>query len=147
MAENNNIVLASQTPTLGSIQIAPEVIEIIIGIAARQIDGVYSMRGTLANSVSAWFKRPNRGKGVKLTQTAEKLVVDIYAYLNYGVAVPKVALAIQEKVRQQLYFMTGLELASVNVHVEGVIPEKKEAAVDPDNLFNDNEANEDGGHK
>ena len=50
-------------------------------------------------------------------------------------SVPKVALAIQEKVRQQVLFMTGLELTQVDVHIQGVVPEKQEPTVDPNNLF------------
>ncbi|MDO5741995.1 MAG: Asp23/Gls24 family envelope stress response protein, partial [Vagococcus sp.] len=45
-------------------------------------------------------------------------------YLNYGVSVPKVALSMQEKVKEQVLFMTDLELKEVNIHVVGVIPEK-----------------------
>lgn len=144
MAEDNSIVLANKN--LGQIKIAPEVIEIIVGIAARQIDGVYAMKGTLKNSVSALFKRPNQNKGVKLTQEKAGLSVDIFADLNYGVSVPKVALAIQEKVRQQLFFMTGLKLDHVNVHIDAIIPEKQ-ASVDVDHLFdddNDENENKDG---
>ncbi|KRN88667.1 Asp23/Gls24 family envelope stress response protein [Ligilactobacillus ceti] len=144
MAEDNNIVLTSQEPSLGEVRIAPEVIEIIIGIAASKVDGVYSMRGSLANSLSELFGRHSRGKGVKLEKDDSQLSVDVYAFLDYGVAVPKVAVSIQEKVRQQVLFMTGLELAEVNVHVEGVVPEqeKEEQVVDPDNLFDENNGDE-----
>ena len=45
MAEDNNIILASQEPSLGEIKIAPEVVEVIIGIAASQVDGVYTQCG------------------------------------------------------------------------------------------------------
>ncbi|AUJ29935.1 Asp23/Gls24 family envelope stress response protein [Liquorilactobacillus hordei] len=143
MAENNNIVIESKEATLGQIEIAPEVLEVIIGIAASQVDGVYSMRGSLANSVNELFGRKSRGKGVKLGQSMETLTVEIYVFLNYGVSVPKVASEIQEKVKQQLLFMTGLELATVDVYVQGVVPEKQVSTVDPNNLFDE----ENGGEK
>lgn len=141
MAEDNYIVLASDEPSLGTVQIAPEVIEVIIGIAARKVDGVYSMRGTLANNFSELFGRQSRGKGVKLNQDEQGLKVDVYAYLNYGVSVPKVAEQIQEKVKQQVMFMTNLTLNQVDVHVQGVVPEKNDGqpAIDPDNLFGEEE--------
>lgn len=143
MAENNNIVIESKEATLGQIEIAPEVIEVIIGIAASQVDGVYSMRGSLANSVNELFGRKSRGKGVKLGQSMETLTVEIYVFLNYGVSVPKVASEIQEKIKQQLLFMTGLELATVDIYVQGVVPEKQVSTVDPNNLFDE----ENGGEK
>lgn len=135
MAENNNIIIESKEATLGQIEVAPEVIEVIIGIAAKQVEGVYSMRGSLANSVNELFGRKSRGKGVKLGQSLETLTVEIYVFLNYGVSVPKVASEIQEKVKQQLLFMTGLELAAVDVYVQGVVPEKQGPTLDLDNLF------------
>ena len=126
----DNIVLKNEeTNDLGRIEMAPEVLEIIIGIAAAKVDGVYSMRGSLANNISALLGRQNRGKD---------LAVDVYTFLNYGVSVPKVANEIQEKVRQQVLFMTGIELAAVNVHIQGMVPEKEEPTVDPNNLFEEN---------
>ncbi|ATO43997.1 Asp23/Gls24 family envelope stress response protein [Loigolactobacillus coryniformis] len=136
MAEDTNIVLDSKTETsLGQIEIAPEVIEIILGIAASQVDGVYKMRGTLSSSISQLLGREDRGKGVKLTVDAGQIQADIYAYLNYGVSVPQVALKMQDTIKEQLLFMTDLDLTEVNIHVVGVIPEKLVNAVDPNNLF------------
>ena len=64
MAEDNNIVLATKEQGLGEVRIAPEVIEVIIGIAASQVEGVCSMRGSLANSLTELIGRKNRGRGV-----------------------------------------------------------------------------------
>ncbi|MHC9532549.1 Asp23/Gls24 family envelope stress response protein [Dellaglioa sp. BT-FLS60] len=138
MAEETNIVLKSTEPSLGDIKIAPEVIEIIVGIAANQIDGVYSMRGTIAKNLTELFGRKKAlGKGVKLDLTDDQVNIDVYVYLDYGVSVPKVALMMQEKIKQQLLFMTGLEIIEVNVHVEGVIPEKEANKMDTDDLFSE----------
>ena len=145
MAEDNNIILASQEPSLGEIKIAPEVVEIMIGIAASQADGVFSMSGSLATSFSELLGRSSLGKGVKLVQDdAGNLRADVYVTLAYGVSIPKTALEIQKRVKQQLLFMTGLEIQEVDVHVEGIMPEKQPATVDPDNLFADEEEGTDG---
>lgn len=135
MSDENNIVLTSNRPDLGEIKIAPEVVEVIIGIAASQVEGVYSMHGSIANSFSKLFGRQDRKQGVKLAAAQNELKVDVNVFLNYGVSVPKVASAIQDKVAQQVLFMTGLKLASVDIHVQGVVPEKVEATVDPNNIF------------
>ena len=63
--------------------IAPEVIEVIIGIAASKVEGVYGMRGTFANNVNELLGRAAHGKGVYLRTEEEGLKVDIYCYLNY----------------------------------------------------------------
>ena len=109
MSEDNNIVLTSQEPSLGEVRLAPEVIEVIIGIAASQVDGVYSMRGSIANSFSELLGRQIRGKGVKVNKDDNELKVDVYVFLNYGVSVPNVAAKIQEKVRQQIGRASGRE--------------------------------------
>ncbi|CAM2823737.1 MULTISPECIES: Asp23/Gls24 family envelope stress response protein [Dellaglioa] len=138
MAEETNIVLKSTEPSLGDIKIAPEVIEIIVGIAANQIDGVYSMRGTIAKNLTELFgRKKSLGKGVKLDLADDQLNIDVFVYLDYGVSVPKVALMMQEKIKQQLLFMTGLEIIEVNVHVEGVIPEKEVDKLNTDDLFSE----------
>lgn len=108
----------------GNIILAPEVIEVIVGIAAAKVDGVFGMRGGIAANVSELFGRAAHGKGVTLSQNENGVTVDLFTYLNYGVTVPKVALEMQEKVKEQVLFMTDIELTEVNVHVVGVIPEK-----------------------
>lgn len=141
MAEEKNIILANRTDAQGTIEIVPQVLEVILGIAAVQVDGVYQMRGSLASQINAWFGRANHGKGVDLTVAGDQLKADVYVYLNYGVSVPKVALAMQEQLREQLLYMTDLTLAEVNVHVVGVVPEKA-PAIDPNDLFKDDGDNE-----
>ncbi|MTV81083.1 Asp23/Gls24 family envelope stress response protein [Secundilactobacillus folii] len=140
MAEDTNIVLKATEPVLGRIEVAPQVLEIVAGIAASNVEGVARMRGSLANSVNELFGKKERGKGVKLSLNGDALNVDVYVYLNYGVSVPKVALAIQEQVKQQLLFMTDLRISEVNVHIQGVIPEKTTSTVDPNNIFEDDES-------
>jgi len=109
----------------GDIVIAPEVLEVIIGIAASKVAGVYGMRGSFASTISEVLGRSSHGKGILLTNSEEgDLIVDIYTYLNYGVSVPKVAMDMQDKVKQQVLYMTGLDLSQVNVHVVSVVPEK-----------------------
>lgn len=125
MTEETSFIIENGQENLGGeIVIAPEVIEVIIGIAASKVEGVYAMRGDLASNVNELFGRAAHAKGVSLKNDEDGLKVSLYCYLNYGVAVPKVALDMQQKVKQQVLYMTDIELAEVNIHVVGVIPEK-----------------------
>ncbi|WP_054669807.1 Asp23/Gls24 family envelope stress response protein [Lentilactobacillus senioris] len=146
MAEDTNIILQSDNPNLGEIQITPEVLEIIAGIAAVEVDGVNRMQSnSLSKSVNELFgrrKEHSRG-GVKISYDGDQLTVDISVFLNYGVSVPKVALEIQDQVKEQLLFMTNLKAQQVNVHVAGVVPEKETAnTVDPNDPFANSENEE-----
>ena len=138
MAEQTNISLPKASSKFGDIQISPNVLEVIASIASVQVKGVKRMRGSLATSVNELFGRKEMGKGIRLNFKDEKLIVDVYVYLNYGVSVPKVALEIQEQVKQQLLFMTELDLGEVNVHVEGVVHEKQDRRANSKSLLNGN---------
>lgn len=72
MSEEKNLVI-NANDSLGEIVIAPEVIEVIIGIAASKVEGVYGMRGTFANNVNELLGRAAHGKGVYLRTEEEAL--------------------------------------------------------------------------
>lgn len=116
----------------GEIEVAPEVLEVISGIAANEVDGVYAMQGKFSFGVSSIFGKTNHKKGVYLTSDESGLHIEVYCYFKYGVKVPEVALEIQQKIREQVYHMTDIELVEVNVHIAGIIPEK----TDVTELFN-----------
>lgn len=142
MAEATNLVLTDeQVNDGGEIVIAPEVIEVIIGIAASKVEGVYGMRGTLTSNVTELFGRSAHGKGVHLDIQDDGLKVDLYCYINYGVSVPKVAMEMQEKVKEQVLYMTDIELAEVNIHVVAIVPEKL-MSPNLDELFDSEEEDE-----
>ncbi|EOH87845.1 Asp23/Gls24 family envelope stress response protein [Enterococcus pallens] len=139
MADEKKLVLR-ENQDLGEIIIAPEVIEVIIGIAASKVAGVYGMRGSFASNVTELLGKAAHGKGVYLTNDEQGLKVDIYTYLEYGISVPKVAMDMQERVKQQVLFMTDVALSEVNIHVVGVVAEKLEQPT-LEELFYDEEGN------
>ncbi|GMB07685.1 putative alkaline shock family protein YloU [Thermolongibacillus altinsuensis] len=106
--------------SLGKVEIAPEVIEVIAGIAASEIEGVAQMRGNFAAGVVERLGKKNHGKGVKVDLTDQGIIIDVYCVMNFGVSIPNVSQKIQENIRQALLNMTGLEASEVNVHVVGV---------------------------
>ncbi|SJZ83539.1 Uncharacterized conserved protein YloU, alkaline shock protein (Asp23) family [Pilibacter termitis] len=124
---------------LGEIVIAPEVLEVIIGVAAAKVEGVYGMRGTFAGVIAEKLGRQSHGKGINLSTNEDgTLSVDIYSYLQYGVSVPKVAMEMQEKVKQQVLYMTGIDLSEVNIHIVAVVPEKL-SQLNPEDFLDDEE--------
>ncbi|WP_027407747.1 Asp23/Gls24 family envelope stress response protein [Anoxybacteroides tepidamans] len=105
---------------LGKVEIAPEVIEVIAGIAASEVEGVAQMRGNFAAGVVERFGKKNHGKGVKVEVKEEGVVIDIYCLVQFGISIPSVAKKVQENVRQALFNMTGLETSEINVHIVGI---------------------------
>lgn len=107
---------------LGEIEIAPRVLEVITGIAATKVEGVHSLHN---KKVADSFSKTTLSRGVYLTtQEDESLVVDLYVYLQYGVNVPAVAMAIQKAVKSAIFDMAELVVTGVNVHVAGIVPDK-----------------------
>ncbi|HLR41254.1 MAG TPA: Asp23/Gls24 family envelope stress response protein [Virgibacillus sp.] len=111
---------------LGKVEIAPEVIEVITGIAASEVDGISSMRGNFATGVVERFGKKSHTKGVKVELTENGVLIDLYVVLIFGVSIPKVAQQLQTNIRQTLKNMTALEIAEINVHVVGIQMDTKE---------------------
>ena len=127
------------TEQYGEIVIAPRVLEKIIAIATAKVDGVHSLEN---KRVSDRLSKRALGRGVYLrTQEDGQISVDIYLYLEYGVAVPKVAVAIQKAVKTAVYNMADVTLDDVNIHVVGIVTEKA-AKPDLKDLFNEDFLND-----
>jgi len=117
---NERNTLEMKEDGLGKVEIAPEVIEVIAGIAASEVEGVANMRGNFASGVVERLGKKNHGKGIKVELSDEGIKVDVFCALNFGISIPSVAQQIQENIRQTLLNMTGLHVDEVNVHVVGV---------------------------
>ncbi|WP_334328467.1 Asp23/Gls24 family envelope stress response protein [Companilactobacillus sp. HBUAS59699] len=131
MAEQKYVSLQQDSGKVkGNVEISHQVIEILLGIATNQVDGVYEMRGTLSNRIDSLFGRINHGKGVDVVFDDDKISADVFVYLEYGVSIPKVSLEIQKSAIEQLEFMTDLALKEINVHVVGLIAKKESGEVE-----------------
>jgi uncharacterized alkaline shock family protein YloU len=115
---------------LGKVEIAPEVIEVITGIAATEVDGLFAMRGNFASGVVERFGKKALSKGVKVELTDSGILIDLYVVLNFGVSIPKVAEALQSNIRQTLKNMTALEIDEINIHVVGIQMDGKDQTGD-----------------
>ena len=114
---------------LGTIKIADEVVSIIAGLAATEIDGIAGMSGGLVGGIAEMLGRKNFSKGVKVEVGEKEAAVDLFIIVKYGVRIPDVALAAQENIKRAIENMTGLSVVEVNVHVQGVnFPEDEEKA-------------------
>lgn len=120
MSENNILEVSQGHNGLGKVEIAPEVIEVIAGIAASEVEGVSAMRGNFATGVVEKLGKKNHGKGVKVELTEDGVKVDVYCFMKFGVSIPQVAGKVQDNIRQALLNMTALEAEEVNIHIVGI---------------------------
>lgn len=105
---------------LGQIKIADEVVAIIAGLAASEVEGVAGMSGGIAGGLADMLGKRNLAKGIKVEVGEKQTAVDIYVVIKYGARIPDVAWKIQEKCKHAIESMTGLEVTRINVHVQGI---------------------------
>ncbi|HHX78052.1 MAG TPA: Asp23/Gls24 family envelope stress response protein [Firmicutes bacterium] len=105
---------------LGTVRIADEVVAIIAGLAATEVEGVAGMSGGFAGGISEILGRRNLSKGVKVEVGENEATIELYIIVKYGARIPDVAWNIQENVKKAVETMTGLETTKINVHIQGV---------------------------
>jgi len=105
---------------LGKVQIAPEVLEVIAGMAASEVDGVAHMSGGFVGDIAERLGRKNVARGVRVEVGSREAAVDVSIIVKYGHRIPDVARNIQDSVRNAIETMTGLSVVEVNVHIVDV---------------------------
>ncbi|WP_239613861.1 Asp23/Gls24 family envelope stress response protein [Cohnella mopanensis] len=105
---------------MGTIEIAPEVIEVIAGLATVEVDGVAGMSGGLSSGIAELLGRKNLSKGVKVEVGQREAAVDVSIIVQYGRRIPEISTEIQRNVKRSIETMTGLNVVEVNVHIHDV---------------------------
>ena len=108
----------------GEVRIADEVVAIIAGLAASEVEGVASMAGNVTRDLIEKLGMKSLSKGVKITMEDDSVHVALAINIQYGFNVPATSSKIQEKVKTAIETMTGLEVAEVNIKIVNVMMEK-----------------------
>ena len=109
------------------IKISNDVVAVIAGIAVSEVPGVASMSGGFAGGISEVLSgKKNLSKGIKVDTDEKEVKIDVNIIVEYGSRIPDVAFEIQNRVKKSVENMTGLKVAEVNVHVQGVKTEKED---------------------
>lgn len=107
------------------IKISNDVVAVIAGVAVSEVRGVASMAGGFAGGISEVLSgKKNLSKGIKVDVDEKEVKIDVNIIVEYGSRIPDVAFEIQNRVKKSVENMTGLKVAEVNVHVQGVKTEK-----------------------
>ena len=110
-----------------NLNISEDVIGIIAGLAASEVEGIAGMQLGFVDGINQMFGNNKKySKGVKIELEGRKVTVDIFVNVKYGVRIPDVAWAAQTAVKNSVETMTGLEVAAVNINVQGIIFEKED---------------------
>ena len=115
--ENSNNYNIHESINIGEVHISDEVVAIIAGLAATEIEGVQSMAGNITNELVSKLGMKNLSKGVKVTISDDSVEVSLALNIKYGYEIPAVSKKVQDKVKSALETMTGLTVTAVNIKI------------------------------
>ena len=118
--EENRKSLKIKEDQMGVIRVADEVVSIIAGLAATEVEGVASMAGNITNEIVAKTGVKYLAKGIRVEVLDGIVTVDVNLNIKYGYAIPEVSGNVQERVRTAIETMTGLEVGTINVRIASV---------------------------
>ena len=124
--DERNIYTIQNDAGKGEVKIADEVVAIIAALAATEVEGVASMAGNITNELISRLGMKNLSKGGKVDVLEGVVTVSLTLNLKYNYSVVEVSGKVQEKVKNAIENMTGLEVADVNIKVAGVEMENQE---------------------
>ena len=125
MAEKRTTYKIPDLGKVGEVHIADEVVAIIAGLAATEVEGVASMAGNITNELVSKLGMKSLSRGVKVTVLEGVVTVDLSLNIEYGKNVLETSRTVQERVKTSIENMTGLEVADVNIHIASVDMEKE----------------------
>jgi len=126
----NEVVAEPNVEIATNLNISEDVIGIIAGLAASEVEGIAGMTLGFVDGINQILGSNKKySKGVKIELDGKKVTVDLYVNVTYGVKIPDVAWAAQNAVKTAVETMTGLEVSVVNINVQGITFDKKEEEV------------------
>ena len=115
-----------ESVNIGEVRVADEVVAIIAGLAATEVDGVSSMAGNITNEIVSRLGMKSLSKGVKVFVSESSVSVVLTLHLKYGYGIPDVCAKVQDRVKSAIETMTGLDVTDVNVRIAGVDIDKND---------------------
>ena len=109
------------TTDLGVVTVNDDVIVRVAGYAALDCYGIVGMaskRGT--DGLVQMMGRENLGRGVKVRTSGDRVDIDLFIIIEYGISISAVAAAIIETVKYKVEHLTGVPVGRVNVSVEDI---------------------------
>ena len=108
--------------TSDGLTIAPGVVETIVALAVRQIDGVAQVKApSFSNSLASALNKKLPAQGIIIMADDDgQITVAVHVQIYYGYCLQDVAEKIRLSVVETLEGQVGIEVASVDVFVDGI---------------------------
>ena len=104
----------------GTVKIANDVVAMIAGLAATEVDGVGAMVGNITNELMGKVGMKKQTKGVKVGILDGNVSVELAVTMEYGFNIPTTCNKVQEKVKNAIEATTGFKVSDVNIRIVGI---------------------------
>jgi len=118
MSENRGYI--SDIDEKGSVNISEEVVAVIAGAAAMEVEGVFALAASAGKDIAQMLSKKSLTKGVRIQSEDKVITVDILILVRMGYAVSEVGAAVQKAVSDAVESATGFRVAAVNVNICGI---------------------------
>jgi uncharacterized alkaline shock family protein YloU len=109
---------------LGRITVSPGAIAQIVGRVAAECYGVVGMSprapGPARDRVSRLLPKGRPLRGIVVRQADGGVALELYVVVAYGLNLAEVAATVRSRVAYEVERLTGLPVASVDVHIQDV---------------------------
>ena len=106
---------------IGQVTVNEDVLLRVAGYAALNCYGIVGMASKRsADGIVQLMGRENLGRGVKIRTSEDKVDIDLFIIVEYGISISAVAAAIIETVKYKVEHLTGVAVGRVNVCVEDI---------------------------
>ena len=105
--DERNTYTIQADESLGEVKIADEVVAMIAGLAAMEVEGVASMAGNATRELISKLGMKSLSKGVKVDVLEGVVTVSLSLNLKYGYSIKEITTKVQEKVKAAIENMTG----------------------------------------
>ena len=105
----------------GKISISDLAIAKVASNTALESYGIVEMVSRrFTDKLSIFTKKEAEGKGIKVTTSGNRIYIDVYVIIKYGVSINAVAESLKEAIKYKVEAFTGMIVDTVNVNVIGV---------------------------
>ena len=109
------------TTELGLVTVNDDVLVRVAGYAALDCYGIVGMASKRStDGIVQLMGKENLGRGVKIRTSGDKVDIDLFIIVEYGISISAVAASIIETVKYKVEHLTGVPVGRVNVCVEDI---------------------------
>ncbi len=115
------VMAVNTSNVFGKISISDSAIAKVAKNAALECYGIVdTVSRKFTDSLSELLKKQTGGRGIKVVTSGDRIYIDVYVIIKYGVSINAVAESLKESVKYKVEKFTGMIVDTVNVNIIGV---------------------------